>query len=269
MSEPDLQAVTQVQKQVWGAGDFARVASAMQLVGERLVENVDVMPGDKVLDIACGSGNVTIAAARRFADTTGLDYVADLLASGRRRAEAEHFDDIKWVEGDAQDLPFEDASFDVVLSTFGVMFAPDQQKAASEVLRVTRPGGRIGIGSWTPDGATGEMFRITGKHAPPPFTVDPPVLWGTEERVRELFGDGISSLEITSQVYNFKGESPEQWFGWFREWFGPMKLAMQRLGDDAGNLERDVIGMLERRNVATDGRVKVPSEYLEVIATRA
>lgn len=269
MGAPDLAAVTQVQKQVWSAGDFARIASVMQIIGERLAENVDVMPGERVLDVACGSGNVAIAAARRAADVTGLDYVPSLLETARRRAEVEHFESIEWVEGDAQDLPFEDASFDVVLSTFGVMFAPDQEKAAAELLRVCRPGGRIGLGNWTPDGAIGEMFRITMEHAPPPFKLDSPVLWGTEERLRELLGDGVTSLNITPQHFLLKGRSSTDYLDWFRTWFGPVKLAFERLGENSGPFEADLLENMERRNTAGDRGLRVPAEYLEVIATRA
>jgi len=270
MSQPDLQAVTQVQKQIWSNGDFARVASVMQIVGERLAERADVMPGEKVLDVATGSGNVAIAAARRFADVTGLDYVPSLLETGRIRAEAEGFPEIAWVEGDAQALPFEDASFDVVLSSYGVMFAPDQPKAAAELLRVTKPGGRIGLANWTPEGAVGEMFKLTTKHAPPPFKLDPPVLWGTEDRLRELFGDGISSLEVTREHMVMKGASATEYLEWFRTWFGPMKTAYERLGEDGFKpLADEFIEMYERRNTAGDRGVRVPSEYLEVIAIRA
>jgi ubiquinone/menaquinone biosynthesis C-methylase UbiE len=270
MTETDFQAVTQVQQKVWSNGDFARVASVMQIVGERLAETADVMPGEKVLDVATGSGNIAIAAARRFADTTGLDYVPSLLETAKMRAEAEGFPEIEWVEGDAQALPFEDASFDVVLSAFGVMFAPDQPKAAAELLRVTRPGGRIGLCNWTPEGAVGEMFKITSTHAPPPFKIDPPVLWGTEERLRELLGDGIASLEIKREHMNMKGRSGPEYLEWFRTWFGPMKTAYERLGEDGFKpLADDFLAAFERRNTAGDRGLRVPSEYLEVIAVRA
>jgi len=270
MSETDYQAVTQVQQKVWSNGDFARVASVMQIVGERLAERADVMPGEKVLDVACGSGNIAIAAARRLADVTGLDYVPSLLETARIRAEAEGFPEMTWVEGDAQALPFEDASFDVVLSSYGVMFAPDQHKAAAELLRVCRPGGRIGLCNWTPEGAVGEMFKITSKHAPPPFKIDPPVLWGTEERLRELFGDGISSLEIERKFMVMKGAGTQEYLDWFKTWFGPLKTAHERLGDDGFKpMADDLVEMWERHNTAGDRGLRVPSEYLEVIAIRA
>jgi ubiquinone/menaquinone biosynthesis C-methylase UbiE len=270
MTDTDLQAVTQVQKQVWSNGDFARIASVMQIVGERLAESADVMPGEKVLDVACGSGNIAIAAARRFGEVTGLDYVPSLLETARIRAEAEGFPEMEWVEGDAQDLPFEDATFDVVLSSFGVMFAPDQPKAAAELLRVTKPGGRIGLCNWTPEGGVGEMFRLTTKHAPPPFKIDPPVLWGTEERLNELLGDGVSSMEVKREFMNMKGTSAPEYLEWFRTWFGPMKTAYERLGEDGFKpLADDFMEAFERRNTAGDRGLRVPCEYLEVIAIRA
>src|SRR6478672_11112154 len=180
---PDLRAVTQVQQQVWSAGDFAKIGNRAQIVGERLCETVDVLPDERVLDVASGSGNAALAASRRFGEAVGVDYVPELLANGRERAAAEGLD-VEFVEGDAQELPFEDAKFDVVLSTFGAMFAPDQAKTAAELLRVCRPGGRIGMANWTPDGLV--FFPLIAKHAPLPPGIDPPSLWGTEERVREL-----------------------------------------------------------------------------------
>jgi len=270
MSQPDLQVVTQVQKQIWSNGDFARVASVMQIVGERLAERADVMPGEKVLDVACGSGNIAIAAARRGADVTGLDYVPSLLETGRVRAQAEGFPEIKWVEGDAQALPFEDGAFDAVLSAFGVMFAPDQPKAAAELLRVTKPGGRIGLCNWTPEGVIGEMFKLTMKHAPPPFALDPPTLWGTEARLKELFGDEIDSLDVEREHFAMRGTSAPEYLEWFRTWFGPMKTAYERLGADGFQpLADDFVALYEQRNTAGDRGMRVPCEYLEVIATRA
>src|SRR5262245_40871544 len=270
MSQPDLQTVTQVQKQVWGAGDFARIASVSQFIGERHVENLDVMSKEKVLDVACGSGNIAIAAARRFADVTGLDYVPSLLETARKRAEAEGFPEIEWVEGDAQDLPFDDATFDVVLSVWGVMFAPDQQKAADELVRVCKPGGRIGLGNWTPNGALGEMFRLTAKYLPPPVDLDPPTLWGTEERLRELFGDRISSLEITPRFYNHRAPSVTEYIDWFTTWFGPMKTAYERLGDEGFvPLERELRELFTGYNIGDERGIKIPGEFIEVIAVRA
>ena len=192
----NLEAVKQIQQKVWSEGDFSMVGDRLGIVGEELAEAAEIIPGDRVLDVACGSGNTTIPAARRaWGNTVGLDYVPELLERGRERAAAERLD-IDFVEGDAENLPFDDASFDVVLSSFGVMFAPDHQKAADELLRVCKPGGRIGMANWVPDGFVGEMFTTTAKHAPPPPGVQPPPLWGTEDHLRELLGDGVSSLEV-------------------------------------------------------------------------
>ncbi len=192
----DLEAVKQVQQKIWSAGDFSMVAGTVGIVGEELCEAVEVLPDERVLDVACGSGNTTIPAARRaWGNTIGLDYVPELLERGRERAAAERLE-IEFVEGDAENLPFDDASFDVVLSSFGAMFAPNQQRTADELLRVCKPGGRIGMANWVPDGFVGDMFMTTAKHAPMPPNVDPPILWGTEDRLRELFGDRVSSLEI-------------------------------------------------------------------------
>jgi ubiquinone/menaquinone biosynthesis C-methylase UbiE len=265
----DYEAVKSVQREVWSKGDFAKIASRMAIVGESLCEAVEVTPGDRVLDVACGSGNVALAASRRFADTVGVDYVPSLLEHGRERAQTEGLD-VEFVEGDAEALPFEDASFDVVLSTFGAMFAPNQQKAANELLRVCRPGGRIGMGNWTPDGMVGEMFKIVTSHAPPPAKLDPPVLWGVEQSVRQLFGDGISEMRCERKYYNQRSYSPEHFVTYFRTWFGPTKAAFERLDAAAGAaLADDLLEMLRRHNMAGDRALVAPAAYLEIVATRS
>ena len=265
----DYEAVKTIQRGVWSKGDFAMIASRMQIVGEELCESVEVTPGDQVLDVACGSGNVALAAARRFGEAVGLDYVPELLEHGRERARAEGVE-VQFVEGDAEALPFDDASFDVVLTTFGSMFAPNHQQAADELLRVCRPGGRIGMGSWTPDGMIGEMFKIVSSHAPPPFKVDPPPLWGTEEHVRELFGDGVSEMRCERKYFSWRAYSPEHHVEYFREWFGPTKAAFERL-DEAGQaaLADDLLELNRRHNMAGDRAMVAPAAYLEVVATRA
>jgi ubiquinone/menaquinone biosynthesis C-methylase UbiE len=265
----DLQAVTAIQQKVWSEGDFAVVGRSLVVVSENLCEAAELLPGDRVLDVACGSGNTAIAAARRFTTVTGLDYVPALLEHGRERAKAELLE-VEYVEGDAQALPFEDWSFDCVMSTFGVMFAPDQQKAADELLRVCRPGGRIALACWTPDGMIGEMFAVTTKHAPPPFKVDPPVLWGTEDHLRQLFGDGISELRCERRNWMQRFPSPEFGLEYMQKWFGPTKMAFARL-DEAGQkaLADDLIGLAQRHNMAGDAAVVAPATYLEVVATRA
>jgi SAM-dependent methyltransferase len=267
---PDLEAVTQVQQQIWSQGDFAKIGISAQIVAEELCESVDVLPGRRVLDVACGAGNGAIAAARRNADAVGMDYVPALLDRGRERAAAEGYD-IEFVEGDAQALPFEDASFDYVLSTFGAMFAPDQEKTAQELLRVCRPGGRIGMANWPPRGVVGGgVFRIAAEHAPPPPGVPPPVLWGTEERLRELFGDGISELTLRERELNFRYHSPEQWLEYFKTYFGPMIMAFARLGEEgAPALENDLLELMRTNNRAGDAALVAPAEYVEVVATRA
>jgi len=225
---------------------------------------------ERVLDVACGSGNAALAASRRFADVVGVDYVPELLAHGRERAAAEGLE-VEFVEGDAQALPFGDASFDVVLSTFGAMFAPDQERTAAELMRVCRPQGRIGMANWTPDGLIGGgMFATIARHAPPPPGVKPPSLWGTEERLRELFADGISELRIEPQTITFRARSPEHWLAFFREYFGPMIMAFERVGEEgAPALENDLLEVMRTHNRAGDKALVAPAEYVEVVATRA
>jgi ubiquinone/menaquinone biosynthesis C-methylase UbiE len=267
---PDLQAVTQIQQQVWSQGDFAKIGTRQQVVAEHLCQTVAVLPDERVLDVACGAGNTAIAAARRFATAVGLDYVPELLERARQRAAAEGVE-VEFVEGDAQELPFEDASFDVVMSTFGAMFAPDQRKTASELLRVCTPGGRIGMSNWTPEGLVGGgMFATISKHAPPSPGVDPPALWGTEERLRELFGHGVSELSLHRRTMELVFRSPELWLEYFRTWFGPIKMAFARVGDDgAPALESDLLELMRSSNRAGDRALVAPSEYVEVVATRA
>ena len=267
---PDLQAVTQIQQQVWSRGDFAKIGIAAQIVQEELCEAVDVLPGRRALDVACGAGNGAIAAARRNAEAVGLDYVPALLERGRERAAAEGFD-VEFVEGDAQELPFEDGSFDYVISTFGAMFAPDQEKTAAELLRVCRSGGRIGMANWPPRGLVGGgLFKVIAEHAPPPPGIQPSVLWGTEDRLRELFGDGVSELTLNERHVNFRYDSPEQWLEFFREFFGPMMMAFERVGDQgAAALEKDLLAVAREANRAGDAALVAPAEYVEVVAVRA
>ena len=267
---PDLQAVTQIQQKVWSEGDFAKIGNRGQIVGERLCEAVEVIPGERVLDVACGSGNGALAAARRFCEAVGVDYVPELLANGRERAVAEGLE-VEFVEGDAQALPFDDASFDVVLSSFGAMFAPDQRRTAAELLRVLNHGGRVGMANWTPEGLVGGgLFSVIAKHAPPPPGIEPASRWGTEERVRELFGDGISELRAERRTLNFRFRSPEHWLEYFRTYFGPMMMAFARVGEDeAAALEADLLEMMRAHNRAGDRALVAPAEYLELVATRA
>ncbi len=266
----DYEAIKQVQQQVWSAGDFAMVATTSVIVAEELCEAADILPGERVLDVACGSGNATLAAARRAWDNTvGLDYVPELLERGRARAEVERLE-AAFVEGDAERLPFATASFDVVLSTFGVMFAPDQQRAAAELLRVCRPGGRIALANWTPDGLVGQQFKALARQLPPPAGVAPPVLWGAEDRLRELLGEGISSLQTAKREFNFRFRSTEHFLEFGRRYFGPIKMAMERL-DGAGRqaVAAEITAIFEHFNRAGQAALVAPAEYLEVVAHRA
>jgi ubiquinone/menaquinone biosynthesis C-methylase UbiE len=267
---PDLETVTQVQRQIWSRGDFAKIGTAAQVVAEDLCEAIDLIPGSRVLDVACGAGNGAIAASRRFADAVGLDYVPALLERARERAAAEDYE-IEFVEGDAQGLPFDDGSFDYVISTFGAMFAPDQEKTAAELLRVCRPGGRIGMANWAPRGIVGGgMFKVAAEHAPPPSGVKPPVLWDTEERLRELFGDGVSELTVTPRAWNFRYLSPEHWLEFFKQYFGPVITAFERVGEGGAEaLERDLLQVMRDANEAGDTALVAPAEYSEVVAVRA
>jgi len=266
---PDLEAVKQVQQRIWSQGDFAKIGVSAQIVAEELCEAVDVLPGERVLDVACGAGNGAIAAARRYTQAVGVDYVPALLERARERAAAEGYE-IEFVEGDAEALPFEDGSFDAVLSTFGVMFAPNQQRAADELVRVCKPGGRIGMANWTPEGLVGGgVFAVTAKHAPPPPGVLPPPLWGTEERLRELFGDRVSELRLEKRHLTFRYHSPEQWLDFFRTYFGPIKVAFERVGEDgAGALENDLLELMRSHNRAGERALVAPAEYAEVVAVR-
>jgi ubiquinone/menaquinone biosynthesis C-methylase UbiE len=267
---PDFAAVTKVQQKTWSEGDFAMVANLVTTPAELLAEALDIVPGERVLDVACGSGNLAIAAARRaWGNTVGVDFVPALLERGRERATAERLE-IEFVEGDAQQLPFEDESFDVVASIYGAMFAPDQERTAAELLRVVRPGGRIGMGNWVPDGGVGRMFMTIAKHAPAPPGINPPLLWGTEERVRELFGDGVSELTIERLRSRQAFRSPDHYLDFFRTYFGPIKTAFERVGPEGeGALADDLRELMESENTAGDRALVLEPEYLRVIATRA
>jgi SAM-dependent methyltransferase len=267
MTTLDLGSIKERQQVTWASGDFHAVAVTITLVGELLCESVDVGADEHVLDVACGSGNTALAAARRFAIVTGVDYVAALVTRARDRFAIEGLDGT-FVEGDAEHLPFEDESFDVVLSTFGSMFAPNQERAAAELVRVCRPGGRIGMANWTPEGTIGELFRITGRHLPPPVGLRPPTEWGSEERVRELFSDAVSDLHTASREFVFRYRSPEHWLEYWRAYYGPTLKAFEALGDDSQAYAGELLDMWRRRNRATDGTLAVPSEYLEVVATK-
>jgi SAM-dependent methyltransferase len=265
----DYSTITARQQQVWSEGDFARIGVSAVIVGELLCEAVDLHPGEQVLDVAAGAGNTALAAARRWTEVTASDFVPDLLATAERRAACEGLRLTTQV-ADAQELPFPDASFDVVLSTFGVMFAPDQERAAAELLRVCRPGGRIGLANWAPGSLASDMFAATAAHVAPPPGLRPPVEWGRRERLEELFGEGVSSLRIELRQLVLRAPSPEHMLEHFRTWFGPIKVAFATL-DEAGQqaLAADLLAAWGKHNRAGDGTLVAPSDYAEVVAVRA
>ena len=266
--QPDLTAVKSRQQATWSSGDYAVIGTTLAITGELLCEAIDLRPGQRVLDVAAGNGNATLAAARRWADVTSTDYVAALLARGRAKAAAEGLP-VTFQEADAEQLPFADRSFDVVLSVFGVMFTPNQEQAAQELLRVCRPGGTIGLANWTPESFIGQVFRTIGKYVPPPAGVKSPALWGSEQRLRELFGAGISELRINRRFFVFRYRSAQHWLQVFRTYYGPVLKAFAALDDEGqAGLARDLTELLQRFNQGGTDTLAVPSEYLEVVATR-
>jgi len=265
---PDLQAVKGRQQMTWSAGDYSRIGNVILITAELLCEAVDIHGGQRVLDVASGSGNAALAAARRFCDVTSTDYVPALLEEGRKRAEAEGLP-LSFQEADAEHLPFEDASFDVILSTFGAMFAPDHEQVARELVRVCRPGGKIGMTNWTPEGFLGDFFRTMGKHVPPPAGVQSPMLWGSEAHLQRLFGEDVSELGLTRRMYAFRQRSPRAWIDYFRTYYGPTLKAFQSLEGAAQDLlVADLEALIARHNVSGDETMVVHAEYLEVVAVR-
>jgi ubiquinone/menaquinone biosynthesis C-methylase UbiE len=265
---PDFTAIKQRQQATWASGDYSTVGTTLQIVGESLAEAANVCADEMVLDVAAGNGNASLAAARRYAKVTSTDYVQALLDKGRNRAQAEHLP-MQFQLADAEALPFANASFDVVLSTFGVMFTPDHHRAASEMLRVARPGGRIALANWTPAGFIGRLFKVIGAHVPPPAGVQPPALWGTEPHIVELFGAQASHIECLRRHFNFRYRSAAHFIDVFRDYYGPTHKAFAAL-DAAGaqSLERGITALLEELNVAGPGSMVVPSEYLEIVVTK-
>ena len=261
----DLAAVKSKQHLAWSSGDYAVVGTTLQIVGESLCEALDLRAGERVLDVAAGNGNATLAAARRWCDVVSTDYVAALLERGRARAGAEGLP-VQFEQADAENLPYTDHSFDVVLSTFGVMFTPDQDKAAAEMARVCKSGGRIGLANWTPTSLIGELFKLMGKYVTPAAGVKSPALWGTEARLRELFGECLDAMAIERQGFVFRYHSAAHWLEVFRTFYGPMHKAFGALDAQKQEaLAADLIALAERFNRATDGTLVAPSEYLEVV----
>jgi SAM-dependent methyltransferase len=267
--QPDLAVIKGRQQLAWESGDYHRVAASFVLDCELLFEALDPAAGQRVLDVAGGSGNAALAAARRFADVTCTDYVPELLERAQMRADADGLS-VTILEADAENLPFADASFDVVVSTFGAMFAPNQARVARELLRVCRPGGKIGMANWSPDGFAGEFLRATAQHVPPPPGISSPLRWGTEEGLRELFRDGIRELRITRREHTYRFHSPEHYVDFFRTNYGPTVKAFEAL--DAGQQEQlacDLADVVRRYNRAGDATAIWPGAYLEVVAVRA
>lgn len=262
---PDLTAVKTRQRAAWSTGNYAIVGTTLQIVGESLAEAMDLRGGMRVLDVAAGNGNATLAAARRFCDVTSTDYVPDLLRFGRLRADAEGLA-VDFREADAEALPFADDAFDAAVSTFGVMFTADQERAAQELVRVVRPGGRIGLANWTPEGFVGQMFRLIGAYVPPAPGVRSPAQWGTHARLAELFGARAESIRATPREFVFRYRSPEHFVEVFRTYYGPVHKTFAAL--EPGRREtftRELLALLANGNRAHDGTLVLPSEYLEVV----
>jgi ubiquinone/menaquinone biosynthesis C-methylase UbiE len=264
----DLEALKGRQQAAWGSGDYAVIGTTLQIVGEQLAEACDLRTDERVLDVAAGNGNATLAAARRGCIVTSTDYIGSLLDRGAERARAEGLQ-VAFQVADAEALPFADGGFDVVLSTFGVMFSPDQPRAAAELARVCRPGGRIGLANWTPEGFIGQVFKTLGRHLPPPAGVQSPSRWGVEANLRELFGRSASAISVTPRIFNFRYRSAAHFIDVFRTWYGPVHKAFAALpAEGASALERDLATLLGSMNRAGPGSLVVPSEYLEIVVTR-
>jgi ubiquinone/menaquinone biosynthesis C-methylase UbiE len=264
----DLPALKLRQQAAWAAGDYAVIGTTLQLVGESLAEACDLRWDEEVLDVAAGNGNATLAAARRGCNVTSTDYVPALLLRGAERARAEGLP-VKFQVADAEALPFDDASFDAVLSTFGVMFAPDHDRAASELARVCRPGGRIGLANWTPKSLVGRMFKTLAHYLPPPAGMQPASLWGLEAHLHSLFGRDAAGIAVTHQIHNFRYRSAAHFIEVFRAWYGPVQKAFAALpADKAKELENELADLLESMNRAAGKALIVPSEYLEIVITR-
>jgi ubiquinone/menaquinone biosynthesis C-methylase UbiE len=267
-AQPDLAAIKERQRATWASGDFGIIGTTLQIVGESLCEAVDLRAGSKVLDVAAGNGNASLAAARRWCTVTSTDYVPALLADGRRRAEGDRLP-IAFQEADAEALPFDDGTFDVVLSSFGVMFAPDHGRAARELVRVCRRGGRIGLANWTPRGFIGQLFKVMARHVPPPAGLTPPPLWGSEEHLETLFGDSAAQIHVTPRDFVFRYLSPAHWIDVFRTWYGPVHKAFASLSAEAQQrLEQDLTDLIAAFNTSGDATMVVPSEYVEAVIVR-
>ncbi len=265
----DFSALKTRQQAAWGTGDYAVIGTTLQIVGEQLAEACDLLTDQRVLDVAAGNGNASLAAARRGCTVTSTDYVASLLERGAERARAERLD-LRFQAADVEALPFDDASFDAVLSTFGVMFAPDHARAAAEMARVCRPGGCIGLANWTPDSLIGRLFKLLGRYVPPPAGVQSPALWGTEDHLRQLFGAQAARIQCTARFFNFRYRSAAHFIDVFRTWYGPVNKAFAaQTPEQAQALAADMTALLDGLNRAGTASLVVPSEYLEIVVQRA
>ena len=266
--QPDFAGIKIKQQATWASGDFAVIGTTLQLVGESLAEAIDIRAGERVLDVAAGNGNATLAAARRFARVTSTDYVPALLEKGKARAIAEGLQ-VAFQVADAEDLPFADASFDVVLSTFGAMFTPDHTRPAREMLRVVRNGGRIGLANWTPEGFIGQLFKVIGAYVPSPPGLKSPALWGTEPHIVTLFGSQAADIRCARKYFNFRYLSSAHWLQVFRDFYGPTHRAFAALDPSARDaLAKEITALLERHNVGGVSSLIVPGEYLEVVIVK-
>ena len=264
-SATELDAIKAKQQAMWSSGDFGIIGTTLQIVGESLCETVDLRSGSRVLDVAAGNGNCSLAAARRFCDVVSTDYVPALLEDGKRRAEGDRLP-IQFQEADAEALPFGDGEFDVVLSSYGVMFAPNHSRAALEMLRVCKPGGRIGLANWTPAGFIGQLLKTVGKHVPPSPALTPPTRWGAEDHLQALFGTAASRITVIPRDFTFRYRSPEHFIEMFRTWYGPTLKAFGALSPESqALLTTDMLELIARFNRSGDGTAVIPSEYVEVV----
>jgi len=264
-SATELDAIKAKQQAMWSSGDFGIIGTTLQIVGESLCATVDLRSGSRVLDVAAGNGNCSLAAARRFCDVVSTDYVPALLEDGKRRAEGDRLP-IQFQEADAEALPFGDGEFDVVLSSYGVMFAPNHSRAALEMLRVVKSGGRIGLANWTPAGFIGQLLKTVGKHVPPSPALTPPTRWGAEDHLQALFGTAASRITVIPRDFTFRYRSPEHFIEMFRTWYGPTLKAFGALSPESQKLlTADITELIARFNRSGDGTAVIPSEYVEVV----
>ncbi len=268
LAQPDLTVIKARQHGAWSSGDYAVVGTTLQIVGEELCEALDIPSGQKVLDVAAGNGNASFAAARRWCEVVATDYVPALLDRARERAHAERLA-MEFREADAEALPFASESFHVVVSTFGVMFTPDQDRAATELLRVCKRGGKIGLANWTPEGFIGQLFKTIGKHVPPAPGVRSPALWGNRDRLEELFGTSAASIALAQRHFVFRYRSPEHWLDIFKTYYGPVLKTFAALAPHSQSaLDQDLLALVGQLNRSGDGTMVVPSEYLQVVMIR-